>query len=152
MASAKTQKKSVRNRQRKQPVRKAPVSSGRVGGSPIDARIMQLESDLETLKRARLLLGMFEQRAGASNVGPALGASSRVSGRRAGGMTIAEACSKILAGSSGIHVREILKRLGTDYGISTTEKNLTNTLSRWAQKKKVFTRVGRNVFALLGTS
>jgi hypothetical protein len=116
----------------------------------IDQRIAQLESDLEILRRAKILIAP-------GGNGPARPAppspltatpSAKPAARKKTSYTIADASKMILRQHPQLHIRELLKRLADTYAISTTEKNLNKTLNKWA-KKNLFKRVAPNTFALV---
>lgn len=115
--------------------------------SLIDERIAQLESDLDTLRRAKSLI---------SNTAPqrphlpSRSAPNVTRARRPKKkLSVAEASSMILKDHPQLHIRELLKRLSDLHKINTTEKNLSKTLNTWAKKKSLFKRVAPNTFAAL---
>jgi hypothetical protein len=113
----------------------------------IDRHIEQLEADLEALRRARIVLARFGQNVPVGKAAKPSQSPARKQTRKNQSLTVAEASHRVLKLHPQLHVRELLKRLQGEYKIKTTEKNLINTLSRWATKKKLFKRVGPNVFA-----
>jgi hypothetical protein len=64
-------------------------------------------------------------------------------------LTIPAAAELILRKHGSLHVREIAKYL-EDYSIAAVPTTITTSLARYAQKGKVFKRLGGNRFGLIG--
>ena len=116
----------------------------------IDDRIAQLESDLETLRRARILITdsrLIQTSARRVSSRQIAAHRPRTAPRKKSKLTIAEASTLILKQHPQLHVRALLERLAETYRIRTSEKNLNKTLNKWAQRQKFFKRVGPSTFA-----
>jgi hypothetical protein len=111
----------------------------------IDRRIAELEANLDTLRKAKALLTDNPSRPAETSRRPAGKTQSPRPTRN--NYTVAEASSKVLENHPQLHLRELLKRLSELYDINTTEKNLNNTLNKWAKRKLLFKRVAPNTFA-----
>lgn len=62
--------------------------------------------------------------------------------------TIADGVERILSAShEPLHVNALVEQLSQQFGMSTTGKNLRNTLDRWVNRKRRFRRVAPNTFA-----